>query len=122
MFDEFGCQTVGIVTITQTGGPGYLGIRETERTVVLRHNVHFRPFNTSESYGQTDVSTEIWKLTDSYDVVSIAAESNGEILYDGTDNPADTESNRFLIDGAIQPKHSLDGPDHVTIMCKRQVM
>ena len=121
MLSRLGRQTVGIVTVTQTGDAGYLGVKAKARSMILRHNVHFRPVNTSETDEQTNVATETWKLTDRPEIAVLAAKSTGEIVYDGTDNPADVEANRFRIDGPIQPKHSLDGPHHVTIMCKRQV-
>lgn len=121
---EFGRQTVGFVTVTSTGAPGYLGLRGESHEVVLMHGVRFRPLRADEMTGQTDLSTEVWKLTAPSQATVLAAKSTGEILYDGTDSPAwddDDSSNRFQIDGPKQPKPGmLGGVHHVTIMCKRQ--
>lgn len=118
---SFGSQTVGLVTVTEAGPPGYLGVKAKQRTVTLRHNVHFRPAGTSETPdAQTDVATEVWKLTDASDLVSLAMKSTGELIYDGTPTPQDVKANRFQIEGPIQPKHDFGGEHHVTIICKRQ--
>ncbi len=118
---SFGSQTVGLVAIAETGPPGYLGVKAKQRIVTLRHGVHFRPAGVSETPdAETNVATELWKLTDAPDLVTLAAKSTGEVIYDGTDNPADVQANRFQIDGPIQPKHDFGGAHHVTIMCKRK--
>lgn len=121
---SFGGQTVGIVTVTGTGSPGYLGLKTQTRSVTLVSGVHFRPFNATETpQTQTDVAVEVWKLTAPPDTAALAAKSTGEIVYDGTDNPtynpADL-SNVFQIDGSIMPKYDDATVHHVTIMCKRQ--
>lgn len=119
---SFGGQTVALVVVASAGDPGYLGLKAKTRTKTLRSGVHFRPFRTMETPdAETDVATEVWKLTDAPDIVSLAAKSTGEILYDGTDDPDDVEANRFQITGPVQPKSDLSRVHHVTIMCKRQV-
>lgn len=119
---SFGGQTVGIVTVTATGTSGYLGLKQKNRVVNLVAGVHFRPFITTETPdAETDVATEVWKLTAPVEAAVLAAKSTGELLYDGTTNPADVKANRFQIQGPIQPKSDLSQVHHVTIMCKRQV-
>lgn len=118
-----GGQTVALVAIASTGSPGYLGLKAASRTKTVVSGVHFRPFKTEETPdAETDVATEVWKLTAPPEAAVLAAKSTGELLYDGTSDPADVEANRFSIIGPVQPKSDLSGVvDHVTIMCKRQV-
>ncbi len=121
---EFGRQTVGFVTATESGSPGYLGVREKTFTTVAQSGVRFRPLRTDELDKQTDVSTEMWKLTAPVSVAALAAKSTGEIVYDGTDSPTfdeEDDSNVFTIDGFIQPKPGMyGGVHHITIMCGRK--
>lgn len=128
---EFGRQTVGFVTVTDTGTPGYLGVIEQTRTVVALSGVRFRPLSTEETSGLTSelkglttIAGEVWKLTAPAAAASLAAQSTGEIVYDGTTNPVwddDDNSNVFQIDGFNQPKPGIfGGVHHVTILCLRQ--
>jgi hypothetical protein len=128
---EFGRQTVGFVTVTQGDEPGYLGVTTEQRSAVLMSGVRFRPFKTeelagltSELKGLTNISGELWKLTAPVGAASLAAESTGEVIYDGTDTPTlddDDKSNRFHIEGFKQPKPDMYGvTHHVTIVCQRQ--
>jgi len=121
---SFGGQTVGFVTVTDIGTPGYLGIKQKTRSVTLVSGVHFRPFSTTEAPdAETDVATEVWKLTAPPVAAVLAAESTGELVYDGTDNPTydpDDVSNVFQIQGPVQPKQDLAELHHVTVMCRRQ--
>ena len=123
MIASFGSQTVGFVTVTESGEPGYLGLKTKTKVVVKVSGCHFRPANATEVDGQTDVATEVWKLTAPPAAAVLAAKSTGEIVYDGTDNPQlPSDLNElFRIDGRIQPKFDLDAVHHVTVMCKRQV-
>lgn len=120
---SFGGQTVALVAIAATGSPGYQGIKATSRTKTVVSGVHFRPFQTLETPDtETDVATELWKLTAPPETAALVAKSTGELLYDGTDDPADVKANRFAITGPVQPKSGLGAKvHHVTIMCKRQV-
>ncbi|MGU3650687.1 hypothetical protein [Mycolicibacterium sp. A43C] len=118
----FGAQTVGVVTATSVGEPGYLGLRTSTRSVTLRHGVHFRRVQSDEEAGVTNTDTEFWKLTDGPDIAALA-KSTGVILYDGTDDPQwddDDETNRFQIHAPAVVKHDFSGPHHATVMCKRQ--
>ena len=93
------------------------------RTVVKVTGCRFRPAATAEVDGQTDVATEVWKLTAPPNAATIAALSTGEIVYDGTSSPSlpDDPNELFRIDGRVQPKYDNDAVHHVTVMCKRQV-
>lgn len=121
---EFGRQTVGFVTVTDSGQPGYLGVKTKSHAVVLQSKVRFRPLRTDELENQTNVSTEMWKLTAPASVTALAAKSTGEIVYDGSETPSfdpDDNSNVFTIDGFIQPKPGMyGGVHHVTVMCTRK--
>ena len=110
------------MTIAADGAPGYLGLKTKTRVVSLVSGCHFRPFNTMETpVTETDVATEVWKLTAPPTAAVLAAKSTGELLFDGTDNPADTVGNRFQITGPVQPKYDGGRVHHVTVMCQRQV-
>lgn len=128
---EFGGQTVGFVTVTNTGNPGYLGVTTEQRTAVLMHGVRFRPLSTEESAGLTSelkgvttVAGELWKFTGAAEAAALAADSTGEIVYDGTNSPQlddNNKGNRFRIEGFNQPKPDMYGTvHHVTIVCQRQ--
>ena len=122
---EFGGQTVGFITVTETGTPGYLGVKEQVRTLVLAHKVRFRPLRTDEVNGTTNVTTGMWKLTAPPSIAALAAKSTGEIVYDGTDSPnlpdEGVTEHVFLIDGFNQPKPEMHGAiHHVTVLCKKQ--
>ncbi len=130
MTESFGGQTVAFLSVTETGQPGWGGIREDVRVATRCPGVRFRPYSSVETpVTQTDVTTERWKLTAPADAVALAVKGNGELLYDGTEHPElldlDAESTLqfvFQVDGQKMPKHDMDGPvHHVTIMCKRQV-
>jgi len=124
---EFGRQTVGFVTVTETGDPGFLGVTNQTRSVTLQSGVRFRPLSTEELQGLTAelkglaaVAGEVWKLTAPPDTATLAVKSTGEIVYDGTDSP-DLDSEVFQVEGFIQPKPDMYGAlHHVTIMCKKQ--
>jgi hypothetical protein len=128
---EFGRQTVGFVTVTDSGTPGYLGVVEQARAVTTMSGVRFRPLNTEEAAGLTSelkglttIADEVWKLTAPAAAASLAAQSTGEIVYDGTANPMwddDDNSNVFQVEGFNQPKPGMyGGVHHVTILCSRQ--
>lgn len=118
---SFGGQTIGLVTVTKTGGPGFMGVEAENRATTLVSGVHFRPLNTIETpVAATDVATEIWKCTAPPEAGVLAAQSTGTVLFDGTNSPADVEANRFQIEGPIMPKYDGSQVHHVTIMCKRQ--
>lgn len=109
---SFGGQTVTFVTVTETGQPGFLGIKAKSRSEVAVSGCHFRPFKTTEVVTETDVATEIWKCTAPAEAAAIAAKSTGEVKHNGL---------TFQIDGQIRPKYDLGGQiEHVTIFCKRQ--
>jgi len=120
--EVFGGQTVKIGTVTRTGDPGYLGLKTELRTDVTVTGCRGRVLTAAETAEmQTDVATEIWKWTLPPVAAALAAASTGELVYDGTANPARTATSVYQIDGPIQPKRDLDGTlHHVTLMCKRQ--
>lgn len=117
---SFGYQTLGFVTVSEIGEPGYLGIKEKQRSVTLLHGCHFRQLSADEIVTETDVVTEVWKGTCPPEAAALAAKSTGEVLYDGTSNPSDTKVNTFHIDGPKAPKSDLGQVHHVTVICKRQ--
>lgn len=125
----FGGQTVAFVAVTATGAPGWGGLREKLRTVTPLAGCRFRVLTSDETpVTQTDVTTEVWKLTCPPSAAALAVKANGELLYDGTDHPElldpESEAGRgalFQTDGQILPKYDMDGNvHHVTIFYKRQ--
>ncbi|SKU70602.1 Uncharacterised protein [Mycobacteroides abscessus subsp. massiliense] len=126
----FGGQTVALVTVSQTGQPGWGGLRATTRTPVRLEGCHFRPYSSSETpERQIDVTTEVWKLTAPPEAAALAVKASGQLIYDGTDHPElidlDSEfgkSSTFQIYGQIMPRYDADkAVHHVTVFCKRQV-
>lgn len=128
MSESFGGQTVGFVAVVETGQPGWGGLKAKARTVTPQSGCHFRPASSTETPDtQTDVTTEVWKLTAPPEAAVLAVKANGELVYDGSDHPEllDLESDAgraatFQIFGPIMPKYDLDAIHHVTIFCKRQ--
>jgi hypothetical protein len=130
MSESFGGQTVAFVTVTQAGMPGWGGLKPTTRSLTRLGGCRFRQLSSVETpETQTDVTTEVWKLTAPAASAALAVKANGELVYDGSDHPEliDLESAAgraatFQVDGQITPKFDMDGTTHhVTIMCKRQV-
>lgn len=127
---SFGGQTVAFVTVTETGQIGWGGLKSKDRAVTALSGCHFRPASSTEDDGQTDVTTEVWKLTAPPEAVDLSVKASGELVYDGTDHPEDLDLDSdagkaatFQIDGPIMPKYGLDNSvHHVTIMCKRQAI
>lgn len=119
---SLGNQTVGFVSISSVGEPGYLGVKQKSRVLSLVHGGQFQPASVSEDPdAETNTATEIWLYTGPPSAVTLAAKSTGELVYDGTDSPEDLEGNRFRIEGPVQPEHDFSGQvDHVLITCKRQ--
>ena len=117
-----GKQTVKLGVVTQTGAPGFLGIKSETRTDVTVSGCRGRVLSATETAElQTDVATEIWKWTLPAAAAAATAKSTGELVYDGTATPARTAASVFQIDGPIQPKYNMDGTlHHVTLMAKRQ--
>uniref|UniRef100_UPI003C30EB7C Head closure protein n=1 Tax=Mycolicibacterium phage Mycofy1 TaxID=3349809 RepID=UPI003C30EB7C len=129
MSEEFGGQVVALVSVAETGVPGWGGLKAKARTTTRQPGVHFRPASSTETPdGQTNVATEVWKLTAPPTAAVLAAKPGGELVYDGTEHPEsldlDSAAGRaatFRVDGPIMPKYDLAGQvHHVTIMCKRQ--
>lgn len=130
MSESFGGQTVAFVTVTRTGAPGWGGLKPTTRALTPLGGCRFRQVSSVETpETQTDVTTEVWKLTAPADAAALAVKANGQLVYDGSDHPelidldsAAGKAATFQIDGQITPKFDMDGSTHhVTIMCKRQV-
>lgn len=123
MTEVFGGQTIKLATVTQTGQPGFLGLKAETRTDVTVAGCRGRVLSVDETgEPQTDVATEVWKWTLPPAAAAVASRSTGELVYDGTANPARTATSVFRIDGPPQPKFAMDGTvHHVTIMAKRQV-
>lgn len=129
MTETFGGQTVGFVTVTETGSPGWGGLKAKVRTTTRLSGCRFRSASSTETPDtQTDVTTEVWKLTAPPEAVALAAKANGQLVYDGTAHPEvldlDSDAGKaatFQIDGPVIPKYDMDGSvHHVTVMCKRQ--
>jgi hypothetical protein len=128
--EPFGAQVVAFVAVSEAGQPGWGGLKQKARTVTRCADVRFRPLSSTETpVTQTDVTTEIWKLTAPPVAAALAVASNGELVYDGTDHPESldpgADSTRpfvFQIDGKPMPRYDFDGSlHHVTIFAKRQV-
>lgn len=127
---SFGGQTVAFVAVTETGPIGWGGLKSKTRVATPLAGCHFRPASSTEIDAQTDVTTEVWKLTAPPAAAAMAVKANGELAYDGTDHPElldlDSDAGKaatFQIDGPIMPKYGLDNlVHHVTIMCKRQAV
>lgn len=125
---SFGDQTVVIVTVSETGAPGYLGMKAKAYTKAKVQGCHFRPTSSTESpKAETNTTQIVWKLTAPPEVAALAAKSTGQLVYDGSDSPEllDLESDAgkaatYQIDGPIMPKYDFGELHHVTIMCKRQ--
>lgn len=110
---SFGGQAVAFVTVSR-GEPGYLGLGGTSRADDTVFGCHFRPASSVETpaNSESDVATEIWKLTAPPTSTVLAAGPGDELSYDG---------NTYQILGPIMPKYDDDGTvHHVTIMAKRQ--
>lgn len=127
---SFGSQTVAFVAVTETGPIGWGGLKAKTRSATPLAGCHFRPASSTETPdAQTDVTTEVWKLT-APPPAALAVNASGELVYDGTDHPElldlDSDAGKaatFQVDGPIMPKYDLaGGVHHVTIMCKRQAI
>lgn len=110
---QFGTQTVTFVTVTESGDPGYLGMKTETRTETPVEGCRFRPLNADETPdGTTDISTGMWKCTAPPEAAVLAAESTGELKVDGV---------TYQIEGPVMPKPDMAGNlHHVTILCKKQ--
>lgn len=125
---SFGGQTVAFVAITAAGQPGWGGLRDKTKVATPLGGCHFRPASSTETPdSQTDVTTEVWKLTAPPAAAALAVKANGELVYDGSEHPEDIDlesdagkAATFQIDGPIMPKYDGGQVHHVTIMCKRQ--
>lgn len=107
----FGGQSVTVVTVTESGEPGFMGVRTKNRSGTVVSGCHFRPLSTSEVVGQTDVATQSWKLT-APPVDAVLGLKPGDAL-----EHADTS---FQVDGVPLPKYDLAGNvHHVTVMCRK---
>lgn len=107
----FGGQSVTVVTVSESGEPGYLGVKTKTRSEVVVSGCHFRPLSTSETVGQTDVATQLWKLTAPPVDAVLGLSAGDELVH------ADTT---FQVDGVPLPKYDLAGQvHHVTVTCKR---
>lgn len=117
-----GAQTIKLGVVAQSGAAGYLGMKTETRTDVIVTGCRGRVLSADETAEmQTDVATEIWKWTLPPAAAAATATSTGELVYDGTVDPARTATSVFQIDGPIQPKYDMDGTlHHVTILAKRQ--
>jgi hypothetical protein len=110
---SFGGQTVGFVTVTRSGSPGYLGVKPETRSTTTVSGCRFRPLTSTETpESETDVATGVWKCTAPPEAAALAAKSTGELEVDGV---------TYRITGPVQPKYDMDGTvHHVTILCQRQ--
>ena len=109
----FGGVTVTFVTVSDTGAPGWGGLKAEARTEVTVAGCHVRPVSVSEVDGQTNVASERWKITAPPVAAALNASPTGEVRFGG---------GTFLIDGPVQPKRDMAGElSHVTVLCKRQM-
>lgn len=118
----FGDQTVTFVTVTETGQPGFLGVKQKSTVDVDVEGCHFRSYKSVEtsgettgsvSDGQTRVATEVWKCTAPPDPAVVAAKSTGQLKYAGM---------TFEIEGPVQPKYDQGHQlHHFIVYAKRQV-
>lgn len=117
-----GKQTVIISTLTPSGSPGFLGLTGETVSNATVTGCRARVMSSTETAElQIDVTTEMWKFTLPPVAAATAAQSTGEIVYDGTASPTRAAGAVFQIHGPPQPKVDLDGTlHHVTIMAKRQ--
>ena len=108
----FGGHTVTFVGVTTAGTPGYLGLKAESRSSATVVGCRARQLSSSETDGQPDVASEVWKFTLPPVAAALAAAATGEITYEGK---------TFLIDGPPAPKYNMDGTvHHVTVLAKRQ--
>jgi len=126
---SFGAQVVGVVAVSQSGEPGWGGLKAKSRSVVRVPGCHFRPYSSDETpVTQTDVASEVWKLTAPPAAAVLLAKASGELVFDGSEHPesldlgsAEGRAAVFQVDGPVMPKFDLDGSvHHVTVFCKRQ--
>ncbi|MBK8772560.1 MAG: hypothetical protein IPM06_19340 [Rhizobiales bacterium] len=111
---RFGGQTVTFVAVSDSGDPGFLGLKAQTRTETPVEGCHFRPLSAQESVDVVDVSTSLWKATCPPVPAALAAEPDGELVVDGV---------TYQIVGPPMPKVDLSGEtDHVTVVCKRQIV
>lgn len=108
-----GGQTVTFVTITESGEPGYLGLKTKTRTETPVTGCRFRPLSVEETPDYlTNVSTGIWKCTAPPAEAALNALSGGELKVAGA---------TYQITGPVMAKPDMDGSvHHVTVLCKRQ--
>lgn len=110
---SFGGQTVTFVAVSETGDPGYLGLKTKTRTETAVTGCQFQSVSVSETPdGATDVATGVWRCVAPPVAAVLAAKPGGELKFDGV---------TYQIDGPIMPRYNRAGLHHVTIMCKRQV-
>lgn len=108
-----GGETVTFVTVTESGDPGYLGIKTKTRVETAVTGCRFRPLNADEAPdAATNTAVGVWKCTAPPEAAALAAASTGEVKVNGV---------TYQIDGPIMPKRTRSGVlHHITIMCKRQ--
>ena len=112
-----GSQTVKIVTIGSGTTRNRLNQPTPTRTLTTVSGVLMRPVSATEETTLTEISNEIWRCTCPPDTV---VSSSGEVLYDGTVNPADTPANRFRVT-AVQPFVDFAGDiTHIRVTCEKE--
>ncbi|QRZ05894.1 hypothetical protein [Mycolicibacterium austroafricanum] len=109
---SFGGQTVTFVTVTESGEPGFGGIREKVRTETAVTGCRFRPLRAEETPDYlTNIATGVWKCTAPAVETVLAAEPDGEVKVSGV---------TYQIVGPVRPKPDMGGATHhVTILCRR---
>lgn len=112
---DFGGQTVTFVKYTDTGQPGYLGIKPQNRVETPVDGCRFRPLTAKELNGlNIQATTEMWKCTAPPDPAVLAADGGDEVICNGV---------TYEVDGQVQAKPDFNSSavHHVTVLCKRQV-
>ena len=113
---RFGKQTVGFITLTPTGPRDSRGLQELVESTVEVKRCRCRPYVSGREresrIDETDVTTEMWKVTAPPEAAAIAAKSTGRFTCDGK---------TYEIDGTVMPKPDpAGGVHHVTIFGKLQ--
>lgn len=98
---SFGGQTVTFKTITESGDPDELGVRDRVVTPVDVTGCRHRPLKSDETPEQlTNTGEQIWKTTAPPEAAALAARSTGILTVDGID---------YRIQGGAMPYTDFSG-------------
>lgn len=118
---SMGSQTVTFVAITR-GTAGRFE-RAPVQTSVPVAGCLFRQLPGSEAVTETDVITEVWECVAPPAAAAVSARATGELVYDGTTNPArgTNDVNVFQITSVEKHPDFSRPVHHVTVICERQI-